>query len=104
MKALAEFAIRRRWWVIAGWIALIIVAQGIAGAMGGAAYKDTFSLPHTETATVARLLKDAGLSNQNGVTGTVVVRNTDGAAFTGAPRRAAAGAGQALRFGRLTSR
>jgi len=37
MKALAEFAIRRRWWVIAGWITLIVVAQGIAGAMGGAA-------------------------------------------------------------------
>ena len=85
MKALAEFAIRRRWWVIAGWIAVIVVAQGIAGAMGGAAYHDTFSLPHTETATVARLLKDAGLNNQNGVAGTVVVRNTDGAAFTGAP-------------------
>ena len=100
MKALAEFAIRRRWWVIAGWITFIVAAQGIAGAMGGAAYKDTFSLPHTETATVATLLKDAGLSNQNGVTGTVVVRNTDGAAFTGAPSAAAADTRQAVRLGR----
>ena len=75
MKALAEFAIRRRWLVIAGWIAFIVVAQGIAGAMGGAAYKDTFSLPHTETATVAKLLKNAGLNNQNGVTGTVVLKD-----------------------------
>ena len=53
MKSLAEFAIRRRWFVVAGWIVLIIVVQGIALAMGGPAYKDTFSLPHTETATVA---------------------------------------------------
>ena len=31
---------------------------------GGAAYKDTFSLPHTETASVAKLLKNAGLDNR----------------------------------------
>jgi putative drug exporter of the RND superfamily len=85
MKRIAEFAIRRRWYVIAGWIVVILAAQGIASAMGGPAYKDTFSLPHTETASVAKLLKNAGLDNQNGVTGTVVVKNTDNAAFVGAP-------------------
>jgi len=85
MKSLAEFAIRRRWFVVAGWIVLIIVVQGIALAMGGPAYKDTFSLPHTETATVANLLKHAGLDNQNGVSGTVVVKNTNNAPFTSAP-------------------
>ena len=85
MKSVAEFAVRRRWLVIAGWIILIVAAQGIASAMGGAAYKDTFSLPHTETATVANLLKGAGLSNESGVSGTVVVKNTSGAAFTAEP-------------------
>jgi RND superfamily putative drug exporter len=85
MKTLAEFAIRRRWFVIAGWIVLVIAVQGIAAAMGGAAYKDTFSLPHTETATVANLLKDAGQDNRNGASGTVVIKNTNNAAFTGAP-------------------
>jgi putative drug exporter of the RND superfamily len=85
MKTIAEFAIRRRWFVIAGWLVLVIAAQGIAAAMGGSAYKDTFSLPHTETATVANLLKHAGLDNQNGASGTVVVKNTNNAAFTGAP-------------------
>lgn len=85
MKTLAEFAIRRRWFVIAGWIVLVVAAQGIAAAMGGAAYKDTFSLPHTETATVAKLLKGAGLDDRNGVSGTVVLKNKDGAAFAGAP-------------------
>jgi RND superfamily putative drug exporter len=85
MKTISEFAIRRRWFVIAGWIVLIVAAQGIAGAMGGAAYKDTFSLPHTETASVAKLLKHAGLDNQNGVVGTVVLKNKDDSAFSGAP-------------------
>ncbi len=85
MKRIAEFAIRRRWWVIAGWIAVVVLAQGIATALGGAAYKDTFSLPNTETATVTDLLKSSGLSGQSGATGAVVLKNTSNAAFTGAP-------------------
>ncbi len=79
MGSLARLAIRRRWLVVVSWILLIVVAQGVASAMGGAAYKDTFSLPHTETATVAKLLKSAGLNNQNGVTGTVVLKDRTGA-------------------------
>src|ERR1700709_1624002 len=85
MKAVAGFAVRRRWLVVIGWIVLIVAAQGIAGALGGSAYKDTYSLPNTETATVASLLKQAGLSNQNGVSGTVVLKKTDNSAFTGPP-------------------
>jgi RND superfamily putative drug exporter len=84
LGSLARLAIRRRWLVIASWLVLIVVAQGIAGALGGASYKDTFSLPHTETASVAKLLKNAGLDNQNGVTGTVVLKDKTGA-FKGAP-------------------
>jgi RND superfamily putative drug exporter len=84
LKRIAEFAIRRRWFVVVGWIVLVVVLQGIAGAMGGASYKDTFSLPHTETASVAQLLKRAGLDNQNGMSGTVVVRS-GGAALTAEP-------------------
>jgi RND superfamily putative drug exporter len=85
MKAIANFAVRRRWLVVIGWIVLIFAAQGVAHAMGGSAYKDTYSLPNTETATVASLLKEAGLSNQNGVAGTVVIKNTDNAALTSEP-------------------
>jgi putative drug exporter of the RND superfamily len=84
MKRIAELAVRRRWFVLVGWIVLIIGAQGIAGALGGASYKDTFSLPHTETASVAALLKDAGQNNQNGASGTVVLKDKAGA-FTAAP-------------------
>ena len=84
MGSLARLAIRRRWLVIVTWILVIVVAQGVASALGGAAYKDTFSLPHTETASVAKLLKSAGLNNQNGVTGTVVLKDKNGA-FTGSP-------------------
>jgi len=85
MRSIAEFAIRRRWFIVAGWLILVVAAQGIASAMGGSSYKDTFSLPHTETATVATLLKDAGFSDQSGINGTVVVKNKNNAAFQTAP-------------------
>jgi RND superfamily putative drug exporter len=85
MKAIAQFTVRHRWLVVVGWLVLILAAQGIAHAMGGSAYKDTYSLPNTETATVASLLQQSGLSNQNGVSGTVVLKNTDNAAFTAEP-------------------
>ncbi len=84
MRTIAAFAIRRRWFIVAGWIVVVIAAQGIASSMGGASYKDTFSLPHTETASVATLLKDAGLDNRNGITGTVVLKDKAGT-FTAAP-------------------
>ncbi|GAB2460818.1 MMPL family transporter [Jatrophihabitans fulvus] len=84
MKTIAEFAIRRRWLVLVGWLVLIVAVQGLASAAGGASYKDTFSLPDTETATVTQLLKDAKLENQTGASGTMVLKNEKGA-FTGAP-------------------
>jgi RND superfamily putative drug exporter len=79
LKRIAEFAVRRRWLVVAGWVVFIVAVQGIAFAMGGSSYKDTFSLPHTESASVAKLLKNAGLDNQTGITGTVVLKDKDGA-------------------------
>jgi putative drug exporter of the RND superfamily len=84
VQSLARFTIRRRWFVVIGWLVSIIALQAIAAALGGSAYRDTFSLPHTETAKVASLLKSAGLNDQNGATGTVVLKSHDGA-FTGPP-------------------
>jgi putative drug exporter of the RND superfamily len=78
VKTLANFAVNRRLWVIGAWLAFIAVAQVVAGALGGASYKDTFSLPHTETAAVTNLLKGAGLADQSGATGTVVLKAKTG--------------------------
>jgi RND superfamily putative drug exporter len=91
MQKLARLAIQRRWLVIGAWLAFIVLAQGISGALGGANYKDTFSLPHTETASVAKVLKNAGLDSQNGATGTVVLK-----AKTGTLQSAPAGLAPAL--------
>ncbi len=87
MKTLANFAVKHRLWVIGGWLAFIVVAQGISGALGGPNYKDTFSLPHTETASVTKVLKTADLANQSGATGTVVLKAKTGT-LTSAPASA----------------
>jgi RND superfamily putative drug exporter len=82
MRTIARFAIEKRWIVIAAWLGFIVLAQGVSGALGGANYKDEFKLPHTETDTVSRLLKNAGQDNQNGIDGLMVVRTTSGTATT----------------------
>jgi putative drug exporter of the RND superfamily len=78
MQSLARFAIRHRWWVIAAWLAFIVLAQGISSSLGGANYRDEFKLPHTETDTVSTLLKSSGLDNQNGIDGIMVVHAKSG--------------------------
>jgi putative drug exporter of the RND superfamily len=78
MQTLARLAIKKRWYVIAGWIAFIIGTQLIAGAAGGASYRDVFTLPHTETQKVLDLLKDAGQDDQTGQIGSVAVHAKSG--------------------------
>jgi RND superfamily putative drug exporter len=78
MQTLARFAVRRRWWVVGGWIVFIIAAQALLSGLGGANYKDDFKLPHTETQTVSELLKKSGLDSQNGASGTMVLHAKSG--------------------------
>ena len=78
MQKLARIAIQRRWLVIVAWLAFIILTQAISGGLGGANYKDTFSLPHTETDKVVKLLKASGQDNQNGLSGQVVMHAKSG--------------------------
>jgi RND superfamily putative drug exporter len=78
MQILARLAIQKRWYVIAGWIIFIVGAQLIAGAAGGAAYKDVFTLPHTETQKVLDLLRANGQTGQTGQVGAVAVHAKSG--------------------------
>ena len=78
MQTLARFAVQKRWYVIAGWILFIIGVQIVAGAAGGATYKDVFTLPHTETQKVLDLLRANGQGGQTGQVGTVVVHAKSG--------------------------
>jgi len=73
MNALSRFAVKHRWWVVAGWLAGIVLLQLLSSSLGGAKYKDDFRLPGTESQTVATLLTNAGLAQQNNPTGTLVL-------------------------------
>jgi RND superfamily putative drug exporter len=88
MRTIARFAMEKRWLVIVGWIAIIALVQGLSGGLGGANYKDTFSLPHTETDKVTHLLDKAGQSDQNGISGQVVLHAKSGT-LDSAPTEAA---------------
>ena len=74
METVARFAVRRRWFVVAGWILFIVAVQALLAGLGGSDYRDDFKLPGTETQTVAELLSAAGLDSQNGASGTMVLR------------------------------
>jgi RND superfamily putative drug exporter len=78
MERLARFCTRNRWWVVAAWIAVIVGTAVISSATGGADYRNESTLPGAETDAVANLLRDAGLSDQSGDSGTMVLH--DGAA------------------------
>ena len=82
MKTIARFAIDKRWYVIAGWIAFVALTQIILGGLGGSAYKDTFSLPGTETDKVMHLLDQTGHADQNGPSGQVVLHAKSGTLAT----------------------
>ena len=78
MQAVARFAVRRRWLVVAGWLLFIVAAQALLAGLGGSDYRDDFKLPHTETQTVAELLSEAGLDSQNGASGAMVLHARTG--------------------------
>src|ERR1022692_1127581 len=82
MERLARFVIAKRWWVVAGWVAFVILTNVISQGLGGASYKDELKLPHTETQTVSDLLANSGQSNQNGIDGIMVVRSKSGSMAT----------------------
>ena len=45
MRSFARWPVRHRWWVIGGWVVLLLMLAGLAQATGGAAYSNNVSLP-----------------------------------------------------------
>src|SRR6185437_13435603 len=78
MHRFALFVVRRRWWVLAGWLAFIVAVQGLLAGIGGSQYKDDFKLPNTQTATVSHLLTSSGLASANGASGNMVLHARTG--------------------------
>jgi RND superfamily putative drug exporter len=75
---LARFAFRRRWLVLAAWLAAAIAAIAIAQASGGKT-NDTFTIPGTEAQNAAAVLS-ARLPAFSGGQTTIVFASTSGTA------------------------
>src|SRR6187549_1829338 len=57
MRALARWCFRRKFVVLAVWVAALVVLGGLS-ASAGTGYTDSFSLPGTESTTALNLLTD----------------------------------------------
>ncbi len=56
LARLARTCVRHRWIVIIGWVAALVVINGISGAVGPD-YRTDFTLPASETKEVQELLE-----------------------------------------------
>jgi putative drug exporter of the RND superfamily len=56
MQAFARWSVRHRWWVIGGWLALVVVLAGLAQLAGGAAYKNNFTFPSSDSQTAQAIV------------------------------------------------
>ena len=84
LARLGQFAARRPWRVIAGWIVVLAIAAG-AFVLGGGGLSSGFSIPGTPTATINDQLADE-LPDLGGATGTVVFQTIDGTGLDGHQR------------------
>ncbi|MGH2588737.1 MAG: MMPL family transporter, partial [Dehalococcoidia bacterium] len=71
MKAIAEFCYRRRRYVVAGWVVLLIGLLALSGVFGGD-YRTEFKLPGSESQRALDLLKERGVNERTGFTGQIV--------------------------------
>ena len=76
MKSLARFGVRRRWFVLVGWIVLII-GINVAAQAAGSAYSNSFSLPGTNSTQAESLLATA-FAGQSGDADQIVFHVTSG--------------------------
>ena len=76
MAALARWCFQRRAWVLAGWLALLVIL-GVAGRAAGSAYSDTLTLPGTGS-TAALHLEEQAFPGHAGDQDTIVWRASHG--------------------------
>jgi putative drug exporter of the RND superfamily len=66
-----------RWLVVGAWVAVLVLGNGIAGAVGDA-FRDEFNLPDSESKTGFDILDDHFGGEGTGITGTIVFEAPQG--------------------------
>ncbi|HEY1826166.1 MAG TPA: MMPL family transporter [Acidimicrobiales bacterium] len=80
LSSLARFCVRHRWWILAVWIVVFFLINGISRAEGSA-YSNAFSLPGTNSTMAQNLLK-SGFTEISGDSDQIVFHSTDGPVAT----------------------
>ena len=85
LRSLAGWCVRHRWLVLAIWIGVLVVTS-VLGKSVGAAYSNSFSLPHTQSTDAIALLQSASPKN-SGDTENIVYYTSGGAKLSDPPSR-----------------
>jgi RND superfamily putative drug exporter len=77
LKRLARLCYRRRWRVLAAWIAFLVVVSFVGSAAGGV-FRNEFSLSGSESKQAQQFLEDHGFGDRAGFTGHIVFEARQG--------------------------
>jgi putative drug exporter of the RND superfamily len=77
MKSIAQFCYRRRRYVLAGWVALLVSLFAAATAFGQE-FTTEFKLPGSESQKAIDLLEESGVAERTGIQGQVVFKAEQG--------------------------
>jgi RND superfamily putative drug exporter len=87
MRSFAWWSVRHRWWVIGGWVALVLVLTGVSLAVGGAKYSNNVTLPAGYGSAQAQALLQRDFPQAAGDQDQIVVHVTAGTVTDPAVRR-----------------
>ena len=91
LRKLAHTMYRRRRWVLAAWIVLLVGAFAIGNAAGGV-FRTQFKLPGSESQAAFDLLKQEGFSTRTGEQAQIVFEARPGVDRSGRAQRDGAAA------------
>ncbi len=77
MRSLAAFSYSKRWYVLGGWIVLLVLLTVISSAVGGE-YRTDFKLPGSESQAALDLLEARGAADRTGISTQIVFRSDAG--------------------------
>ena len=77
LKRLARLCYRRRWRVLAAWIAFLVVVGVVSSAAGGV-FRNEFSLSGSESKQAQQFLESHGFNNRAGYAGDIVFEARQG--------------------------
>jgi putative drug exporter of the RND superfamily len=78
VRSFAAWSVRHRWWVITGWLVLVLALAGVSQAVGGAAYDNNVTLPSGYGSQQAQALLQQHFPQAAGDQDQIVVHVTTG--------------------------